>query len=89
MTLRALIFNKPPYHSPDVTHLNLLGEGGTEHHSSPLPSRWHSVLLDYTTDLGLKTHVQHSVSFIQDQEPGKQTTKFDLTFADFRNRDLE
>ena len=49
-------------------YLNLFREGGTEHHSSSLASRWHSVLLYNTTDLRLKTHVQHSVSLIQDQE---------------------
>lgn len=45
-------------------YLNLLGKGGTEHHGLACAFWWHGVLLHNTSDLWLKTHVQHSVSFI-------------------------
>lgn len=53
-----------------ATHLNLLGKGGTEHHGLACAFAWHGILLHNTPDLWLKTHVQHSVSFIQNQVTG-------------------
>ena len=47
------------------TNLDLLGEGGAEHEGLAFASRWHGVLLHDSTDLRLKTHVQHAVSLIQ------------------------
>jgi len=53
-------------------YLDLLGEGGGEHHGSALASRGHRVLLHDTADLWLKTHVQHAVSLVQNQKPAQQ-----------------
>ena len=50
-------------------YLNLFGECGAEHEGLPLSSWWHVVLLHNATDLGLKSHVQHPVSLVKDQEP--------------------
>lgn len=50
-------------------YLYFLWEGCREHHSLPLTSRRHSILLNNTPDLGLKTHVQHTISLVQYQEP--------------------
>lgn len=58
------------------TDLNLLGEGGTEHHGLADAFRWHCILLHNASDLWLKTHVQHAVSLIQDQEAGETNFKF-------------
>ena len=46
-------------------HLDLLGEGGGEHEGLPLASWRHVVLLHDPSDLGLETHVQHSVRFVK------------------------
>ena len=47
-------------------HLDLFWEGGREHHGLPSILRsWHVVLLHDPADLGLKAHVQHSVSLVQ------------------------
>lgn len=62
--------NKTVHHINYMAHfsyLDLLREGGTKHHSLAQPFRGHSVLLHNTTDLWFKTHIQHPVSFIQDQ----------------------
>ena len=49
------------------TYLDLLGEGGAEHHRLPAALSGHRVLLHDTSDLGLETHVQHAISLIQNQ----------------------
>ena len=46
-------------------YLDLLGEGGTEHHGLAHAFRWHCILLHDTSDLGLKAHVQHTIGLIQ------------------------
>lgn len=56
-------------------YLNLLGKGGTEHHGLACTFWWHGVLLHNTSDLWLKTHVQHSVSFIENQVTGEENTE--------------
>ncbi len=48
-------------------YLDLFGEGGAEHHGLTAAFRWHCILLHNASDLWLKTHVQHTVSLIQDQ----------------------
>lgn len=48
----------------ESVYLNLLRKCGTEHHGLACTFWWHGVLLHNTSDLWLKTHVQHSVSFI-------------------------
>ena len=54
----------------DITHLDLLGEGGREHHGlSALVGAGHVVLLDDPADPGLEAHVQHTVGFVKTQEP--------------------
>lgn len=51
----------------DQMHLDLFRESCTEHHSLPDAFVRHGVLLDDASNLGLKTHVQHAVSLVQDQ----------------------
>ena len=53
--------------------LYFLGEGGREHHSLSVSSTRHAILLHNTTNLRLKTHVQHTISFIQNQKPNTHT----------------
>lgn len=48
-------------------YLNLLGEGGTEHHGLTAAFRRHCILFHNASNLWFKTHVQHAVSLIQDQ----------------------
>lgn len=48
-------------------YLDLLWEGGAEHHGLADAFRWHCILLHNASDLWFKTHVQHAVSLIQDQ----------------------
>jgi hypothetical protein len=43
------------------TYLDFLGEGGAEHEGLPLASRRHVVALNDSTNLGLETHVQHTI----------------------------
>lgn len=50
------------------TDLYFLGESGREHESLTCASRGHVILLNYTPNLRLKTHVQHSVCLVQNQE---------------------
>lgn len=59
----------------DSAHLNLLREGGTKHHCLTQPFRRHGVLLNNTTNLRLKTHIQHSVGFIQHQVTNEKDTQ--------------
>ncbi len=48
-------------------YLDLFWEGGTEHHGLASTFRRHSVLLHDTSDLGFKTHIEHSVCLVQNQ----------------------
>lgn len=48
-------------------YLDLFGESGTEHHGLTDAFGRHCVLFNNSSDLWLKTHVQHAVSLIQDQ----------------------
>lgn len=48
-------------------HLNVSGEGGTEHESLPLSDSRHVFSLHDTTNLRFKSHVQHSISFVQNE----------------------
>ena len=52
---------------PNESYLDLLGEGGREHHCLPLPHAGHVVLLHDAADLWLKPHVQHPICLIQHQ----------------------
>ena len=54
-------------------YLDLLGESGAEHESLALPSGHHVVLLDDSPDLGLETHVQHTIGLVQNEEPAQAT----------------
>ena len=47
-------------------YLDLLGEGGGEHHGLALAG--HCVLLHDAADLRLKPHVQHAICLVQHQE---------------------
>jgi hypothetical protein len=47
--------------------LNLPGEGGREHQSLPVVNTGHIALLNDGPDLGLETHVQHSVGLVEDE----------------------
>lgn len=49
------------------TYLDLFGKGSTEHHSPADAFWWHCVLFHNTSDLWLKTHVQHAISLIHNQ----------------------
>ena len=48
-------------------HLNVTGEGGAKHEGLTLGSPRHIFALDNTSDLGLETHVQHTIGLIKDQ----------------------
>ena len=47
--------------------LDLSGEGGGEHEGLSVVNTGHVALLNDSPDLGLETHVQHSVSFVKDE----------------------
>lgn len=49
-------------------YLDLLWESSTEHHGLANALRWHCILLHDASNLRFKSHVQHAVSLIQDQE---------------------
>ena len=48
-------------------HLDVTREGGGEHEGLPLLDAGHVFALDDTTNLGLETHVQHTISFVEDE----------------------
>lgn len=48
-------------------HLDLLGEGGGEHESLSLIDARHVLTLDDSSDLGLETHIKHSIGLIEDE----------------------
>lgn len=48
-------------------HLDVTGESGRKHEGLAVVNRRHIFTLDNATDLGLETHVQHAISFIQDE----------------------
>lgn len=48
-------------------HLDLLGEGSGEHEGLAELDTWHVFTLDDSPDLGLETHIQHSVSLVEDE----------------------
>jgi len=48
-------------------HLDITGEGGGKHESLTASSWGHVLALDDTTDLRLKTHVQHAISLVKDE----------------------
>ncbi len=50
-------------------YLDLLRKRSTKHQSLTNAHCRHCVLLYNTTDLGLETHVQHSIGLVQDKEP--------------------
>lgn len=59
------------------TDLDLFGESGAEHHGLSDAFRWHGILLHNTSDLWLKTHVQHAIGLIQNKVAGgKAIEKF-------------
>ena len=49
------------------TYLDLLGEGGAEHHGLTQALGGHGVLLHDAPDLGLEAHVEHAVRLVQNQ----------------------
>lgn len=49
-------------------YLDLLWESSTEHHGLANALRRHCILLHDASNLRFKSHVQHAVSLIQDQE---------------------
>ena len=59
-----------------MSYLDLFGEGGAEHHGLSDAFRRHGVLLHDASDLGLETHVQHTISLVQDQEAAHTHTHF-------------
>lgn len=48
-------------------HLNLLGEGGGEHEGLSLLDTGHVLTFNNSSDLGLETHVQHSIGLVEDK----------------------
>ena len=50
-----------------ISHLDFLREGGREHESLPVSCLGHIILLYDTANLRFKSHVQHTVSLVQDQ----------------------
>ena len=54
-----------------VVYLNLFRKSCAEHERLTVTSLGHRVLLDNAPNLRLEAHVQHAVSFVQDQEPAK------------------
>jgi hypothetical protein len=46
-------------------HLDVAGEGGRKHESLTVGNGRHVLTLDDTADLGLETHVQHSVGLVE------------------------
>lgn len=48
-------------------HLDISGEGGREHERLALMHTGHILLLNDPTNLGLETHVQHTVSLVEDK----------------------
>jgi hypothetical protein len=48
-------------------HLNVAGEGGGEHESLTALDAWHVLTLDDSADLGLETHVQHTISLVENE----------------------
>lgn len=52
-------------------YLNLFGESGGEHECLSFSNIRHVVLLNNAANLGLETHVQHTISFIQNKESVK------------------
>lgn len=51
-----------------VNNLNFFGECCWKHICLPFPTRRHVVFFHDAANLGLKSHIQHPVCFIQDQE---------------------
>ena len=49
------------------THLDVAGEGGTEHERLAVRDAGHVLALDDATDLGLETHVEHAVGLVEDE----------------------
>jgi hypothetical protein len=48
-------------------HLNVAGEGGREHESLTVLNTWHIFALNNSSNLRLETHVQHTISLIENQ----------------------
>ena len=48
-------------------HLDVTWEGSTEHEGLAFGCAWHIFALNDTTDLGLETHVQHTISLIENE----------------------
>ena len=48
-------------------HLDVAGESGREHESLAVLDARHILALDNAADLGLKTHVKHTISLVEDQ----------------------
>ncbi|VDO72990.1 unnamed protein product [Schistosoma margrebowiei] len=56
--------------------LNFFWKCCGKHQSLSFPSWWHSMLFDYSTNLWLKAHIKHSISFIQDKKSDLFQTHF-------------
>jgi hypothetical protein len=48
-------------------HLNVAGEGGGEHESLTVLDAWHILTLNNSANLGLETHVQHTISLVENK----------------------
>lgn len=48
-------------------HLDVAGEGGREHEGLALAGRRHVLTLDDAANLGLETHVKHTISLVEDE----------------------
>merc|ERR1719376_537465 len=57
-------------------HLNVFGEGGAKHQHLAFAFSGHVTLFNDVSDLGFETHIQHSVSFVQDYVPDKLEADF-------------
>ena len=48
-------------------YLDFFGESGAKHKRLPFSSDWHIILFNNSSDLRFETHVQHTISFVQDK----------------------
>lgn len=58
----------------EFTDLDLFGESGAEHESLSFANFRHSILLNDSSNLGLKSHVKHTIGLIQDTESDRGET---------------
>lgn len=78
-----IIINQVLLSGTSISYLDFFREGGAEHQGLTLSSWWHSILFHDTTDLWLKSHVQHPIRLVQHQVPGKTIPKINLSWSNY------